>query len=311
MRVAIMGSGGVGGYYGGLLARAGHDVTFLARGAHLEALQRNGLAVRSLHGDFLLHPVQATDRTEDVGATDWILFCVKTPATEDAARRLFPLMGPETVVTSLQNGIDAAERLGNILGSGRIVGGATWISSALEAPGVIRQVSPFRRVVLGEGDGRLSPRVAERVEALRATGIDAEATNDIRRVLWTKFLFIAAISAVGCLTGLSLGEYRSVPETRRLLRDLMAEGEALARAQAVALEPGVASQTLALVDAADGAIVPSLQRDMAAGRPSELESMIGVLGRMGRSLGIPTPAADMVYAALLPRERRALGRTAP
>ncbi len=311
MRVAIMGSGGVGGYYGGLLARAGHDVTFLARGAHLEALQRNGLAVRSLHGDFLLRPVQATDRTEDVGATDWILFCVKTPATEDAARRLFPLMGPETVVTSLQNGIDAAERLGNILGSGRIVGGATWISSALEAPGVIRQVSRFRRVVLGEGDGRLSPRVAERVEALRATGIDAEATNDIRRVLWTKFLFIAAISAVGCLTGLSLGEYRSVPETRRLLRDLMAEGEALARAQAVALEPGVASQTLALVDAADGAIVPSLQRDMAAGRPSELESMIGVLGRMGRSLGIPTPAADMVYAALLPRERRALGRTAP
>jgi 2-dehydropantoate 2-reductase len=305
LKIIIMGAGGVGGYYGGLLAHAGHDVTFVARGAHLEAMRSNGLHIKSVHGDLHLKPVQATDDPAEAGGADWILVCVKTRDTDHAAEMLRPLVGPQTIVTSLQNGIDAAERIGAVVGMEHVVGGATWISSAVEAPGVIRQVSAFRRVVLGELDGTLTQRTQTLVHTLAETGVAAELAPDIRQVLWTKFLFIAVISGVGSLTRLPIGAYRGMPETRALLVSLMHEVQAVARADGVTLAPDVVESTLALIDGAAADIVPSMQRDVMAGSPSELESLIGVMGRKGRELGVPTPAADVVYAALLPVECKA------
>jgi 2-dehydropantoate 2-reductase len=308
MKIAVMGSGGVGGYYGGLLARAGHDATFIARGAHLEALRANGLQVKSVHGDFDVPSTQATDDPAEVGPVDPVLVCVKTPDTAAVAHAIKPLVGPDTIVVSLQNGIDAAERFGEVVGVEHVLAGATWVSSAIATPGVIRQLSTFRRIVVGELDGRVTPRARSVVEAFKDTGVTVELSTDIRRVLWTKFVFISAISGVGSLTRLEIGEYRAVPETRSLLTNLMREVEALARANGVALDSDVVEGGLSIVDNAEPNIKPSMQRDVEAGRPSELEALIGVIGRQGRELGVPTPTADLVYAALLPRELKARKR---
>ncbi len=307
MKIAVMGSGGVGGYYGGLLARAGYDVTLIARGAHRAALVEKGLQVKSVHGDFTVAPVQVTDTPAEVGPVDLVLVCVKTPDTDRAAQAIKPIVGPETTVMSLQNGIDAAERLGAVVGMEHVVGGATWISSAVESPGVIRQFSEIRRIVLGELDGRITARVQAIAEVLGSTGATAEVTDNILGVLWAKFVFIASISGIGSLTRLELGDYRAVPETRSLLVSLMREVEAVARAGGVSLERDIVEQALALTDSMAANIKPSMQRDVEAGRCSELESIIGVIGRKGREWGVATPVADMVYAALLPVELKARG----
>jgi 2-dehydropantoate 2-reductase len=299
MKIAVIGSGGVGGYYGGLLAQAGHDVAFIARGAHLAALRENGLQVKSVHGDFNVAPVQATDAPAEVGPVDLVMVCVKTPDTERAAQGIKPMLGPDTTVMSLQNGIDAPERLGAVVGMEHVVGGATWISAAIESPGVIRQFSQIRRIVLGELDGRITARVQALAEVLSSTGADVEVTEDILKVLWTKFVFIASISGVGSLTRLEIGDYRAVSETRALLVGLMRDVERVARASGVALDEDVIDKALALVDGVAPNIKPSMQRDVEAGRRSELESMIGVIWRKGRELDVPTPVADMVYAALI------------
>jgi 2-dehydropantoate 2-reductase len=305
MKIAVMGSGGVGGYYGGMLAQAGHEVAFIARGAHLEALRARGLEVRSVHGDFTLPSVDATDRPAEVGPVELIIVCVKTLATEGAAEAMRPMVGPETSVVSFQNGIDAAERIGAVVGMEHMVGAATWLSSAIEAPGVIRQVSQFRRIVLGELDGRITPRVEGLAEALQGTGATVEISDYIMKVLWTKFVFISAISGVGSLTRLPIGDYRSVAETRTLLVALMAEVTAVSLASDIELDPDVIDGALNLLDNAGPDIKPSMQRDVEAGRCSELDSMVGIVGRKGRELDVPTPAADMVYAALLPGELKA------
>ena len=305
MKIAIVGTGGLGGYYGGLLARAGHEVTFLARGSHLDALRQKGLQVKSVHGDFSVVPAAATDRPEEIGPGGLVLVCVKTPALDAAARAVRAMVGQDTVVMGLQNGIDAADRLGAAVGLEHVLGAVTWIAANIEAPGVIRQSSTFRRIVLGELDGRITPRVQRTVATLQATGITVEPTDNIRKVLWTKFVFIAGFSGLGALTRLEAGDYRAVPETRALMTSLMREVEALARAAGVGLDRDVLDQALAIIDGAAPGMKPSMQRDVEAGRPSELESMIGVVTRKGRELGVPTPTADMVYAALLPGEIKA------
>ncbi|MCI0520300.1 MAG: 2-dehydropantoate 2-reductase [Chloroflexi bacterium] len=300
MKIVVLGTGGVGGYYGGLLARQGLEVTFVARRAHLEALRRNGLQVKSVHGDFHVQPVHATDQPAEAGVVDLALVCVKAYDTDEAARALQPCLGEESVVVSLQNGIDAGERIGAIVGMERILGGATYISSAVEAPGVIRQFSQFRRIVLGEFNGETTPRLQSVFAALNASGATVEMTADILKVLWTKFLFISAASSLGALTRLPMGDYRNVPEARALLIQIMREVEALAHAQGIRLDQDVVAGTLAFIDSSPPHIRPSMQLDVETGHRSELEAIIGVIGRKGRSLGVPTPAADMVYAALLP-----------
>lgn len=305
MKILIMGTGGVGGYYGGLLAQQGNDVTFIARGAHLYAIRHEGLKVNSIHGDFMVFPANATDDPINVGPVDLILFSVKTYHTDEAAQAIRTAVGRDTVIMSLQNGIDAAERIGKAVGMEHLVGGATWLSSAVESPGVIKQISQFRRIVFGELGGGRSERTQSVFEVLNQTGITVEISEDIQKVLWTKFLFIAAVSSLGSLTRLPMGDYRSIPETRDLLVRIMEEVESLARLQGIMLDDDVVAKTLEFIDSSGPHIKPSMQLDVEGGRRTELESMIGVIGRKGRELGVPTPAADFAYASLLPVEVKA------
>lgn len=311
MKILIMGTGGVGGYYGGLLAQQGNEVTFISRGAHLYAIRHEGLKVKSVHGDFHVFPANATEDPAKVEPVDLVLFCVKTYSTDESTEAIRPVVGPETVVLSLQNGVDAAERIGKIVGDAHVIGGATWLSSAVEAPGVIRQISEFRRIVFGELVGGRSERIQSIFEVLNSTGIDVEISENIQKILWTKFVFISAASAFGSLTRLPMGEYRSIPETRRLITGIMQEVEALARAQGILPDPEVVQKSLEFMDNSAPHIKPSMQLDVESGHRTELESMIGVIGRKGRELGIPTPVADFVYASLLPVELRAWNEYAP
>jgi 2-dehydropantoate 2-reductase len=305
MRIAIMGSGGVGGYYGGLLAKAGQEVTFIARGAHLQAIRDKGLHVKSVHGDFTVSPVKATDRPGEIGAVDLVLVATKTYHTEEAAQAIKPLIGDNTVVISLQNGIDAAERIGSAVGMERMLGGATWLSAAIEAPGRIGQYSQFRRIALGELDGRITPRAQAVASAFATTPAVVELVPNIRQMLWTKFVFISAISALGGLTRVSMGEYRHVPEAREVLAQAMAEVAAVAQACGVALDADIVAKTLSFIDAAAPDMRPSMQRDLEAGRMSELESLIGVVVRLGRERGVPTPVMRLAYALLKPAHLKA------
>lgn len=308
MKIAIMGTGGVGGYYGGLLAQQGYEVTFIARGEHLKAIQENGLQVKSVHGDFHVKPAQATDDPAQIGPVDLAIFCTKTYSIEEAAEQIKPLVGSATTILPLQNGIDAADRIGATLGMEHLIGGVTWISSAVEAPGIIKQVSQFRRVVIGELNGQVTSRAQAIHKAFEKTGITAELSENILKVLWTKFVFISTASSLGSLTRLTIGEYRSVPETRVMMTSLMQEVEAVAKARGVELDEDVVQKSLDFIDNAAPQIKPSMQLDVEAGRRSEIEAMIGVIGRKGRYLGVPTPIADMVYASLLPGEIAALQR---
>ncbi len=305
MKILVMGTGGVGGYYGGLLAGQGNEVTFIARGAHLYAIRQEGLKVKSIHGDFTISPANATDDPANVGPVDLILFTVKTYNTDEAAEAIRPAVGPQTVVMSLQNGIDAAERIGRAVGMEHVVGGATWLSSAVQEPGVIKQISQFRRIVFGELGGGSSARIQSIYEVLNNTGITVEVSENILKILWTKFVFIAAVSSIGSLTRLPMGDYRSVPEARALLTYIMEEVTALAGAQGVTLDPDVVQKSLEFIDNSAPHIKPSMQLDVESGHRTELESMIGVIGRKGRQLNIPTPVADFVYASLLPVEMKA------
>lgn len=305
MRIAIMGSGGVGGYYGGVLAKAGQEVTFIARGAHLQAIRDKGLHVKSVHGDFTVSPVKATDRPGEIGAVDLVLVATKTYHTEEAAQAIKPLIGDNTVVISLQNGIDAAERIGSAVGMERMLGGATWLSAAIEAPGRIGQYSQFRRIALGELDGRITPRAQAVASAFATTPAVVELVPNIRQMLWTKFVFISAISALGGLTRVSMGEYRHVPEAREVLAQAMAEVAAVAQACGVALDADIVAKTLSFIDAAAPDMRPSMQRDLEAGRMSELESLIGVVVRLGRERGVPTPVMRLAYALLKPAHLKA------
>ena len=311
MKILVMGTGGVGGYYGGLLAEQGNDVTFIARGSHLYAIRHEGLKVSSIHGDFHVSPANATDNPLNVGAVDLILFCVKTYSTDEAAQAIRPAVGHHTAVLSLQNGVDAADRIGKVVGAEHVVGGATWLSSAVDAPGHIKQVSEFRRIVFGELGGGRSDRIRSIFEVLNQTGLTVEISENIQKVLWTKFVFISAVSSVGSLTRLPMGDYRSIPETRNLLLAIMREVEALARAQNIPLDEDVVAKSMDFIDNSGPHIKPSMQLDVESGHRTELESMVGVIGRQGRELGVPTPAADFVYASLLPVEARARGEYEP
>jgi 2-dehydropantoate 2-reductase len=300
MKIAIMGAGGVGGYYGGLLAQAGHDVVFIARGAHLKALQGQGLRVKSVLGDFSVSPVRATDHPDEAGTVDLVIVATKTYHTEDAAQAIKPMTGPDTVVVPLQNGVDAVERLGKVVGKEHLLGGATWLSAAIEAPGVIGHYSRFRRVVLGEMNGRITPRAEAVAEAFRRTQATVELVGNIQQILWTKFVFISSVSALGGLTRVPMGAYRQVSEARAVLTEAMSEVAAVARARGVSLDDDIITKTLAFIDGTAEDLKPSMQRDLEAGRVSELESMIGVVVRLGRELDVPTPVMRFAYAMLEP-----------
>ena len=303
MRIAIYGAGGVGGYFGARLAEAGHDVGFIARGAHLAAICRDGLRVESIAGDVTIAPARASESPAEIGPVDAVLVCVKAWQVADAARALEPLLGPETFAVPLENGVEAAGDLAAAIGPRRVVGGLCRLMSFVAAPGIIRHAAVDPSIDFGELDGRRSPRV-ESLHAAFATarGVKARISADIDSASWEKFLFIAPFSGVGALTGHPAGRLRGDPATRRMLRQAMAEVEAVARARGVRLRADVVERTLGFVDALPEAATASMQRDILEGRPSELDSQNGAVVRLGAAAGVDTPVNRRIYEALRTRE---------
>jgi len=308
MKVAIFGTGAVGGYYGGRLAQAGEQVWFIARGAHLQALQTNGLQVDSLKGDFHLQPVQATDDTKEIGPVDFILVGVKAWQVPEAARNMLPLLGANTGVIYLGNGVEAPDQLASVLGKEHVLGGLTRISAAIAAPGHIRHVGIEPSIAFGELDGQASERVERLRQAFaRASGVTTSTPADIQVAIWEKFAFIAAISGVGAVTRATAGVIRSLPETRTLLEAAIAEVAAVGRARGVNLPEAIVGNTMIFIDNMAPGVTASMQRDIMEGRPSELGSQNGAVQRMGLEAGVPTPVHTFIYASLLPQEMKARG----
>jgi 2-dehydropantoate 2-reductase len=311
MRVAIYGTGGVGGYFGGRLAEAGHDVVFIARGAHLEAIRKDGLVVESVAGDFVVRPANATDSPAEAGPVDAVLVCVKAWQVPEAAAKLGPLLGPETFVVPLQNGVEAADQLAAAVGRARVVGGLCRLLSYVAGPGRIRHAGVPPVVELGERGGGKSGRVEALRSALAsAKGVEVLLPADIDVATWEKFLFIAPFGAVGAVTRMPAGVVRGVPETRAMLRAAMQEVFALAAARGVILDGDAVDRTLAYVDSLPEETTASMQRDITEGRPSELEQQTGTVVRLGREAGVPVPVNECLYRSLLPAELRARGVSA-
>lgn len=308
MKIAIFGTGGVGGYFGGSLARAGHEVIFIARGAHLKAMQDHGLTIKSPYGNFSL-PVQATERTDEVGIVDYVIVAVKHYHLQDAVSDLKPLISRQTTIIPLLNGVDAHEHLIRTLGPDPIVGGFCSLVSMIESPGVIRHESQLHRIVVGELDGNKSERVEKIIQAWVDCGVEAIHSDDILAAIWTKFLFIASFGGVTSLSRATAGEVLKSPETRNLLIQAMREVKALALGQGIALAPDVVQATMSFIESLEPTATSSMQRDVASGRLFELEAFSGTILRLGRRFGIPTPVHTIIYALLRPALDRAMARS--
>ncbi|HZD57923.1 MAG TPA: 2-dehydropantoate 2-reductase [Anaerolineales bacterium] len=307
MRIAVFGTGGVGGYFGGRLAQGGEDVVFIARGEHLRAMRANGLRVDSLNGDFVIEPIQATDMPQEDGEVDAILVAVKAWQVPDAALAMRPMVGENTFVVPLENGVDAPAQLMAVLGEEHVLGGLCHIVSYIAEPGHIRHAGIEPHVAFGELDGRPSERAEQLKAAFERGGVWAEVPEDIRAAMWEKFLFIAAMSGVGAVTRAPAGVMRSLPETRRLLQNAMEEVVAVGKAHKVNLPDDVVEKTMAFIDNLPEGATASMQRDIIEGRPSELESQNGAVLRLGSEQGVPTPIHAFLYHSLLPQELRARG----
>jgi 2-dehydropantoate 2-reductase len=310
MRIVVLGAGAVGGYFGGRLAQAGEEVVFIARGEHLQALRHRGLRVDSIEGDFVIQPLQATDEPTQVGVVDVVLVGVKAWQVTEAARAMHPLIGPETFVVPLQNGVEAPDQLAAVLGADHVLGGLCKIISSLVEPGHICHTGIEPYVAFGELDNRPSERAERLRRAFERAGVTAEIPPDIHVAMWEKFLFIASFSGVGAVTRAPVGVLRTLPETRQMLEQAMHEVLAVARAREIALPEEAISRTMALIDGLPPGGSASMQRDIVAGRPSELEAQNGAVVRLGREVGVATPLHTFITHSLLPLERRARGQMA-
>ena len=307
MHIAIFGAGGVGGYFGGRLAQSGQaEVTFIARGAHLQALRERGLHVKSIKGDFAVQPVQATDNPAEVGPVDAVLVGVKARHVTEAAQALRPMIGPETFVVPLQNGVESPMRLSKILGSKHILGGLCRIVSYITEPGHIHQAGGDPYVAFGELDNRDSDRVNRLLQAFNQTiGVTAENPPDIQVAMWSKFLSIASWSGVGAVTRAPVGVWRSLPETRQMWQNAMREVLAVAQARDIALAEEVINKFTAYVDGLPPHATASMQRDIMNGYPSELDTLSGGVVRLGQEVNVNTPTHAFIYHTLLPLELKA------
>ena len=300
MRIAVIGAGGVGGAFGAALAKGGSDVTFLARGAHLKAMQEHGLKVLGPRGDIHLQPTKATDDPASIGAVDVVLFCVKLWDVESAGAAIRPLVGKTTAVIPLQNGIDASERLIPILGKEAVMGGVAQISATIAEPGVIRQTGAFMRLIFGELDGRPSARGAAFHAACQAAGFDSVNSEDILVALWEKFVLLATNSSVASLTRLPFGKLRDDPEVFALSEKGFAEAAAVGRARGVKLAPDLEERMAGTMRALPPEMMPSMAVDLLRGNRLELPWLAGKVVALGRELNVPTPTFDVMYAALKP-----------
>lgn len=301
MRVAIFGAGGVGGYFGGRLAQAGEAVFFIARGAHLQAMRERGLRVESLQGDFEVATVQATSDPGDVGAVDVVLLGVKSWQVEEAAQAMRPLVGSETCVVPLQNGLEAASQLSAVLGAEHVVGGTCRIYSSISAPGCIRHIGLEPEIIIGELDGRQSRRTERLRLTLTQAGITARISSHIQAELWEKFLLLRW-GVVGAVTRAPAGVLRDLPEVRRMVVQACQEVIAVGRAYDVELPDNITAQSLDILDRLPPVASTSMQRDIMQGHPSELDAQVGALVRLGQRVGVPTTLHTFLYHSLLPQE---------
>ncbi len=307
MRFAVIGAGGAGGYFGARLAEAGNKVTFIARGAHLAAIRSSGLRVDSVDGDVVVKAA-ATDNPGEVGEVDCVILGVKAWQVPVAAAAAVTMIGPSTAVLPLQNGVEAPDQIAAALGRDHALGGTARIIGFRAGPGHVVHSGAVPTIELGELDGTRSTRVETLCRVLdEAKGVTATIPDDIRVAMWMKFLLIVGWSGVGGVTRAPIGTTRSLPGTRRLLEEAMAEVEEVAVAHGVQLPSGVVASTMAFVDGLPAHGTASLQRDIAEGMPSELESLSGAVTRLGAAVGVPTPVNAFLYDALLPQESRARG----
>ena len=309
MKVAIVGAGGVGGYFGGRLARAGEDVVFIARGEHLRAITTSGLKVDSINGDFHVDPASATDDPASVGEVDYVLVAVKSWQLPEAIETMRPMVGDKTSIVPLQNGVEAPGQLSRAFGAGRVLGGLCSVISMLSGPGHVRHVGADPSIAFGELDHSRSERGERLKDSFsRAEGVQVKVPADIHVAMWNKFILIAPWSGVGALTRAPIGVTRSLPETRSLLKRAMEEIHTLARARGIAMERESIEQAMGFLDDLPREGIASMQRDILAGRPSELDAQNGAVVRLGKEAGVSTPVHDMIHACLLPLELRARGR---
>jgi len=298
MKILVMGSGGVGGYFGGRLAQAGCDVSFVARGAHGQALRERGLRITSPLGDLHLQQAAVTDNPASVGRVDLVMFGVKLWDTQAAARQLAPVLGPDTAVISFQNGVVKDDLLRETLGARHVAGGVAYIAASIAEPGVIAHNGAMARLVFGEHDGAASPRLARFAEACAAAGITHELSPRIHLALWEKFVFLSALSAATTLARLPVGPIRDHPRARTFLHDLLNETVQVGRAEGVPLPPEYAESRLAFADGLPTTMTSSMHHDLERGNRLELPWLSGDVVARGRRLGVPTPCHRAVVDVL-------------
>jgi 2-dehydropantoate 2-reductase len=308
MKVAIFGTGGVGGYFGGRLAQADHDVTFIARGKHLTAIQKNGLKVDSINSNFIIHPAKATDLTESIGAVDLVILTTKAWQLDSAIEQIKFLIGENTTILPLLNGMEHMDRLLSAFGNKHVIGGLCRISSFVKDAGHINHVAVMPYIAFGELDNFKSKRVLSIHKMFsNITNITAEIPVDINIAMWEKYVFISGTSGVGAIARVPINEYRDNPELRSMLINAMTETADVARARGVPLSENLVDEIMKRIDVFPKGMLASMQKDIMEGRPSELDDQIGGVIRMGKSVNIPTPTHEKIYAELLPLEQKARG----
>ncbi len=300
MRIAVIGAGGVGGAFGAAMAKAGADVTFVARGAHLAAMRQNGLRIEGGRGETIINPVQATDTPASIGPVDFVMFCVKLWDVESAGEAIRPLIGPTTAVITFQNGIDAPERLVGVLGKQAVMGGVAQISATIAEPGVIRQTGTFMKLIFGELEGGLSARGDAFLALCQKAGFDAAHSPNIQTELWLKFILLATNSAMTAATRTPLGKLREDPDIMPLIQQASEEVAAVGRAYGVTLPDDAADRTIQMVRTAPPAMMASMAHDLIKGNRIELPWLSGKVVALGKQLGVPTPVHTVLHAVLKP-----------
>jgi 2-dehydropantoate 2-reductase len=300
MRIAVMGSGGVGGYFGARLALSGSDVTFIARGRHLAAMREHGLHVESALGDMHVKNVKATDDPATIDAVDLVMVGVKLWDTETAAQQILPLIERGAAAVSFQNGVLKDDVLRDVLGSAALMGGVGYIATAIKEPGVIAHTGQMQRLIFGEFDGSRSARAEAFLEACTAAGINAELSGDVRRAIWEKFVFLVGLSGATTSSRLSIGPIRENPQSRAFLTDLIGEAAAVGRAMGVALPEDFVQNRLTFIDTLPGEMTSSMHHDLQRGNPLEVPWLSGGVVTLGKQVGVPTPCNRAVADILAP-----------
>jgi len=306
MKIAVIGTGGVGGYFGGRIASAGYDVTFIARGEHLKVIRQNGLKIKSINGDFVVNPVKVTDQISDISNANYIIFAVKAWQVAAIARELCGTINPDATILPLQNGVLAVDELSAELGRSHVVGGLCRIFSKIESPGIISHLGIEPAILFGEMDNAKSERILVLKEILDNSGINSRIAEDIQAELWKKFINICA-SGLLAITRSTYGEIRELKETRDLMIELFEEIFTLSQRMGIHIDHEFVPKTMAFIDSFPYDSTSSLTRDVWDGKPSEIEYQNGTVVRLGEKYGLKTPVNHFIYDCILPMEKRARG----